>query len=488
MKNQFYLKNFKSKWIKYNNYELREDSKGDIYIIPSDNSNYTIYDPFEKSSNILFDLIDLGDTALKNINDKEAIYNKVMVFVKNYGLLGLISSSVYNRDIIGEQNVLFAQNNIISATLDLDSNVMNSDDYIKLFTPFAGEDDLYTREFDEHLTVVKAEDSPKFYGKKPLVLDIVFSKFYAERVDWIIEYAKNISENLNQMLIYKNANLTEPVEIMPDKFNPHKIGFTVAMFERPQINWDFDSLQMAMDMIYAFALTDEDRILNRCSYCNKPFFAKTEREKYCSPSCRNCANVIKSRNKKKALEEQVTLNENKQELEDTVHEKIKTQEKIQTTENAQTDLVEKKIENILDIIDKRIIESVKKRSVDIKKYEGGEDDMKNEKRKQAIYEYKEKKTTGGVYKITNTQTGKSLIKGEIDLQSMQNRFNFSVSINSCLNIKLQKDWNQYGAKSFTFEVLEETEMKPEMDRRQFKKYLNELAEKYTENMPAEELY
>ena len=31
-------------------------------------------------------------------------------------------------------------------------------------------------------------------------------------------------------------------------------------------------------------------------------------------------------------------------------------------------------------------------------------------------------------------------------------------------------------------------MKPEMDRREFKKYLNEMAEKYTENMDPEELY
>ena len=143
---------------------------------------------------------------------------------------------------------------------------------------------------------------------------------------------------------------------------------------------------------------------------------------------------------------------------------------------------------ILEKIDKQIIKNVRERSIDIQKYEGGEDDMKNEKRKQAIYEYKEKKTTGGVYKITNTESKKSLIKGEVDLQSMQNRFNFSVSVNSCLNIKLQKDWNKYGAKSFTFEILEETEMKPEMDRREFKKYLNEMAEKYTENMDPEELY
>lgn len=435
MKNEFYLKNFTSKWIKYSDYEMREDSKGEIYIAPAENARYTIYDPFEKSNKILFDLIDLGDEALKG--DKAIIYKKLILFVKNYGLLGLISSSVYNRDIVGEENVLFTPNNIIS-----DSKIMNSEEYIKLFTPFATEDDVYTREFDEHLTVVKAEDSPRFYGKKPLVMDIVFSKFYAEKVDWIIEYAKNISKNLDQLIIYKNANLTEAVEIMPDKFNPQKIGFTVAMFDKPQIKWDFDSLQSTIDVIYAFALTDDNSILNRCSYCNKPFFAKTDREKYCSPSCRNCANVIKSRNKKKA---------SKNEIE---------QEKASKSEE----------------------------KIEIKKFEGGEDDMKNEKRKQVIYEYKEKKTTGGVYKISNTETKKSLIKGEIDLKSMENRFNFSVSINSCLNPKLQKDWNKYGAKSFTFEILEEVEMKPEQDTRQFRKQLKELAEKYMADLKEEELY
>ena len=443
MKNEFYLKNFTSKWIKYSDYDMREDSNGDIYVIPAENSNYTIYDPFEKSNKILFDLIDLGDEALKAEQDKAAIYNKLILFVKNYGLLGLISSSVYNRNIVGEESVLFTQNNIISNTIENleNNNIMKSDEYIKLFTTFATEEDIYTREFDEHLTVVKAEDSPRFYGKKPLVMDIVFSKFYAERVDWILEYAKNISKNLNQLIIYKNANLTEPVEIMPDKFNPQKIGFTVAMFDKPQIKWDFDSLQSTIDVIYAFALTDDNSILNRCSYCNKAFFAKTDREKYCSPSCRNCANVVKSRNKKKALKNQT----------DKADEDKKIREKI-------------------------------------KKFKGGENDMKNEKRKQVIYEYKEKKTTGGVYKITNIETGKSLIKGEIDLKSMENRFNFSVSINSCINPKLQSDWKKYGPKSFKFEILEEIEKKPGLDNRQFKKQLNELAEKYIEKLDKEKLY
>ena len=479
MKNEFYLKNFTSKWIKYSDYEFRKDEKGNIYITPAENSNYTIYDPFEKSSDILFDLIDLGDMILKN-DDEAEIYDKLLIFTKNYGLLGLVSSSVYNRNIVGEQNVLFTQNNIVSKSLELDGNLMNSEEYIKIFTPFATEDDLYTREFDDHLTVIKAEDSPKFYGKKPLILDIVFSKFYCERIEWIMEYAKNISENLNQAIVYKNANLTEPVEIMPDKFNPHKIGFTVAMFGKPQINWDFDSLQSTIDMIYAFALTEENRILNRCSYCNKPFFAKNTREKYCTPSCRNCANVIKSRNKKKALKNQDIDDSQKNDDIKTLNNQF--EEKV-GLDNTKSKLIEKEIENVLEIIEKKIIENI-----NIKTRKGGVDDMKNEKRKQAIYEYKEKKTTGGVYKITNTESKKSLIKGEIDLASMHNRFNFSVKTNSCLNLKLRNDWKKYGANSFTFEILEEVEMKPEMDRRQFKKQLDELADKYAEKMNEDELY
>lgn len=55
-------------------------------------------------------------------------------------------------------------------------------------------------------------------------------------------------------------------------------------------------------------------------------------------------------------------------------------------------------------------------------------------------------------------------------------------------LELRNDWNKYGANSFTFEILEEVEMKSEMDRRQFKKQLDELADKYSEKMNEDELY
>jgi hypothetical protein len=113
---------------------------------------------------------------------------------------------------------------------------------------------------------------------------------------------------------------------------------------------------------------------------------------------------------------------------------------------------------------------------------------KNEKRKEIMYEYKERKTTGGIYKITNSANGKSLIKGEIDLRGMQNRFNFSVSTGSCVNPKMQKDWKEFAGKSFTFEILEEIEMKVDMSVVEFKAELKKLEEKYVSQIDKEKLY
>lgn len=438
MKKNFYLDSFKTEWIKYDDYQIKKDDDGNEYITPKQDSKYTIYNPFEVSDKLLFDLIELGDEASKKDINNDIIQKKVLLFAKNYGLLGLISSSVYNRNIIGEEKVLFTENNIITK-----EKLMDVSEYINLFIPFASHDDIYTRTLGNHLTVFKAEDSPKFYGKRPLVLDIVFSKFYSEKLNWILEFAKSISTHLNQLIIYKNINLTEPVTIMAGRFKAQKIGFTISMFEKAEINWEFDSLESSIETIYAFALTDESFIITRCEYCSKVFVAKSEREKYCSPSCRNCTNVIKSRNKKKL---------------------IKELDKIEVIEN--NELVKK----------------------DISKDEG-EKFMKNsQKRKDAIYEYKERKTTGGVYKITNTATGKSLIKAEIDLKSMENRFKFSVSTNSCVNIKMQKDWNEFGAKSFIFEILEDMEMKCDMSVGEFKKDLKKLEEEYISKINSEDLY
>ncbi|MEG1285409.1 MAG: CGNR zinc finger domain-containing protein [Romboutsia sp.] len=291
---------FKTDWIKYSDYEVKVNEDGKEYISPTKEATFIIYNPFDVATDLLFDLIKLGDLTMdKSINDN-ILKLETIEFVKRYGLLGLVTSSVYNRNVVGEEKVIFMDNNFITK-----SKIMDVEKYLKLFLPFAKEDEVHIRQLGKHIVVSKAEDSPKFYGKRPLVLDIVFSKFYCEDIKWILAFAKNISTHINQLLIYKNIKLTESVTIMANQFKAEKIGFTISMLTKPYIEWEFDSLKTAIETVYAFGVTDENRTISRCEYCNKAYIAKTEREKYCNPSCRNCSNVIKSRNKKRALENSI---------------------------------------------------------------------------------------------------------------------------------------------------------------------------------------
>lgn len=415
---------FRTDWIKYSDYEIKRDENGSRYIVPKEDSIFTIYNPFDKSNELVFDLIEIGDKALNKEIDKEIIDDMVLDFVKEYGLLGIITSSVYNRNIIGESKVLLTDNNHLKSS----EKIMDEDRYISLFIPFAQEDEVYLRKLGKHMTLFKAEDSPKFYGKRPLVLDLVFSRFYCEKLEWIIDFAKTIATHINQILIYKDINLTEGVTIMAGKFKAEKIGMTIGVLNNPYIEWDFDSLKTAIEIIYSFAVTDTNNAVKRCEHCKKVFIAKSEKEKYCSPSCRNCYNVTKSRNKKKSINENIKKEEN---------EKMKENKK---------------------------------------------------SRKEAILEYKERSVSGGVYKITNTVNGKYLLVNDIDLKSAENRFNFFKKTGSGTHMKVEKEVKEFGADNFTFEILEEIDMKENQNVKEFKEDLKTLEEIWKEKFDLKKSY
>jgi len=68
------------------------------------------------------------------------------------------------------------------------------------------------------------------------------------------------------------------------------------------------------------------------------------------------------------------------------------------------------------------------------------------------------------------------------MQGIKNRFEFSVSINSCPETCMIKAWNQFGASAFTFEILEEMQKKETQTDREFSDDLNTLLEIWTENL------
>jgi hypothetical protein len=111
-----------------------------------------------------------------------------------------------------------------------------------------------------------------------------------------------------------------------------------------------------------------------------------------------------------------------------------------------------------------------------------------DKRKELSNEYKSRKLRGGVYTITNTINGRYLLAFESELASALKRFNFLVATGSCVPLKMQKDWAEFGAKTFEFKVLEEIEMKPDQSQSEFTDDLKTLVEIWRQKLDVRNEY
>ncbi|MDD4242646.1 MAG: GIY-YIG nuclease family protein [Smithellaceae bacterium] len=110
------------------------------------------------------------------------------------------------------------------------------------------------------------------------------------------------------------------------------------------------------------------------------------------------------------------------------------------------------------------------------------------RKKELIAEYKQQDTTGGVFRIWNKESGKSLIKGDVNLQAVENRLRFSQKVDSPYTIALQQDWARYGGNSFSLEILEEAKQSAEESLGAFKDRLKRMEEAWKEKYPPQSIY
>ena len=81
-------------------------------------------------------------------------------------------------------------------------------------------------------------------------------------------------------------------------------------------------------------------------------------------------------------------------------------------------------------------------------------------------EYKERKKTAGIFQVKNIANGKILLGSSLNLDGPLNSHKFMLTIGSHRNEALQKEWKEFGADKFVFEILEEVKEKddPEFNR------------------------
>lgn len=110
--------------------------------------------------------------------------------------------------------------------------------------------------------------------------------------------------------------------------------------------------------------------------------------------------------------------------------------------------------------------------------------MEKEKKKAMTEAYKARKVFGGVYAITNRETGGKTIFSAQDLEGAENRFRFMQSTECCPVLAMQKEWRIYGKDAFIFEVLETLEKKEEETAKDFKEEIAVLAQLWREKTKA----
>ncbi|HHW30580.1 MAG TPA: GIY-YIG nuclease family protein [Clostridiaceae bacterium] len=91
--------------------------------------------------------------------------------------------------------------------------------------------------------------------------------------------------------------------------------------------------------------------------------------------------------------------------------------------------------------------------------------MDKQRRKELVEKYKEIKTYMGVYKITNQVNRKVFISATPNLKNRWLTVKSQLEMGMHVNSELQKDWNEFGQDAFTYEVIEEKEIKEGTDVR-----------------------
>ena len=106
--------------------------------------------------------------------------------------------------------------------------------------------------------------------------------------------------------------------------------------------------------------------------------------------------------------------------------------------------------------------------------------MESSTKKALKDQYKNRTLTGGIYRIQCSKDGSYWLRISLDMKGSANRFAFSKATDSCPEICMLKTWKEYGADSFSFEIVEEIKKKETQTQRQFSDDLNTLLELWNE--------
>ena len=288
-------------YMKYGGYR-GEYKDNEYYMVPIPEASINardLYDVFSKIDNALVDLLNVGRLCSEDDNDERMKFTATLFFVEQYGLLGFMVDAPINKDFLLENEIVLKKDNFIDKKC-----VIKAQDYFDLFFPFASKDQMSYSISDNKIVINSNSDLQKLLNSTSTNNQLIYSSFYCEKIDWIVEYAKRMYKVFKSIIEMSNDKLSgydlERAKEIITSYTVHGIPYNISLYRtNPEITWKPNSLKQALDLAFGFFMCSEKNPIKMCKHCGRVFLSKNPKAEYCSPRCRNQANVYKSREKNK---------------------------------------------------------------------------------------------------------------------------------------------------------------------------------------------
>lgn len=274
-------------WTRFGAYEWKETGKGELFLVPTKDSEFGLYNVFDDIDSLVLDAATAAVKCFKARNDKKVIMKEIQDFVCKYGLLGIMKALPGTADFMRYEKVYLPKNLLFR------DEVMDTMEYINYFFPFATPCVKRNKEFlvwdEESKIIVSFTENPP---ENPAITSSDAIKAYGEKYEWLEKIFKDWGFMFLCAAIYRNEIYAMPeVEYKLLRtglaaFNGNAPTYHICLEDGPKLEWDFHSLMLITQLMMSLMITDSDRPLRMCERCEKPFIARGKNVRYCSKECR----------------------------------------------------------------------------------------------------------------------------------------------------------------------------------------------------------
>ena len=282
----------KTWWVRYSDYQWRTTDDGVLYIQPAPGAAFTLYNAMEVMERMVLDALNAGQQFMGK-KPQDEYKSVVMEFVRKYGLLGMMTALPTTPKFMDYEMVYLPKNRFIK------EEKLHTENYLLHFFPFekphlkkAGKQNAWNISGDRQLMALAATMS-----SDPLAVMLSFLPEYAERFDWIVTQLKDWMFLVTTCGFFYDPDYQAMPQAKEQRavlrqamsaFSGNAPTYHIALYDdAPALVWDFQSLMLAITLVFSFMLTDRDNPLHICKNCGIIFISEKFDGLFCSPECKN---------------------------------------------------------------------------------------------------------------------------------------------------------------------------------------------------------